>query len=115
MKRRRFGRWTKNARHEVDDVDRERDEQPRLLEQRRPEDGHEAEPGQRQPDPDDDRAVRLHRTARPRTTGLPDSTVARRVRSANGSRIEGRNRLDRQHDVGGEEDREEGAGIAGRL
>ena len=27
------------------------------------------------------------------TTGLPDSTAARRVRSANGSRIEGRTRL----------------------
>ena len=31
--------------------------------------------------------------SRPRTTPFSDSTVARRVRSANGSRIDGRTRL----------------------
>ena len=44
---------------EVDEVDRQREQQPRLLEHRRAEDGDEPEAGQRQPEPDDDRAVRL--------------------------------------------------------
>ena len=90
--RRRFGRWMKNAMAEVDEVDRQRERaataagtapDPRIDDQ--------AEAGQRQPRPDDDRAVRL-RPQQARTTRLSDSTVARRVRSVNGSRIDGRNR-----------------------
>ena len=44
--------------------------------------------------------------------GCSDSTVARRVRSANGSRIDGQEQADRQDDVRDEQDREVATGIA---
>ena len=78
---------------EVDEVDRERDQQPRLLE------AAPTRASATRPIPVSASPIPMAIVpcvwahSSDRTTPFPDSTVARRVRSANGSRIEGRTRL----------------------